>query len=105
MTKVGFFSEMNTSDNCGSVHDFITDTINYDVEKMIGYLSSFSHKASCAKNAIDCVTGNVISPYFLVYDDGEFSWCDYLIYHIKNYKISLPQGLIEKAKAYKPAQQ
>lgn len=99
MTNVGCFSEMKVFHDSGSVHEHIIEKVNYDKQKMIRYLSSFKVKAGCPREAIDCVTGKVIAPSFLVYNDGEFCWCDFLIYHIKNYNIALPQRLIEKANA------
>ena len=97
MINVGCFSEMKVFHDSGSVHEHIVEKVNYDKQKMIQYLSSFKHKASCPREAIDCVTGKVIANYFLVFDDGEFCWCDFLTYHIKTYNIKLPQRLIEKA--------
>lgn len=106
MIGVGYFSEMKLSSfNSGSIHDNLTESVNYDKDLMIKYLQSFKHFSSCGRNAIDCVTGETISPSFLVYNDGEYCWCDFLIYHIKKYNIRLPQGLIDKAYAKKPAQQ
>ncbi len=100
MTGVGFFTEMNIADfDNGSIKDSLVEHVDYDKAAVIAYLQSFKHRASCARNAIDCVTGKVISSYFLCYDDGEYCWCDFLIYHIQHYKIRLPQGLIEKANA------
>lgn len=99
MIDVGCFSEMNIFSNNGSVKKHIISKVNYDKTKIIKYLESFKYKASCPKNAIDCVTNEIISSSFKVYDDGEFRWCDFLIYHIKKYNIKLPQKMIEKANA------
>ena len=99
MTNVGCFSEMHVFDDCGSIRGYLVDAVNYDVEKIVNYLSSFEHFSSCPRAAIDCVTGEVIAPSFRVYNDGEYCWCDFLIYHIKKYNIKLPQGLIDKANA------
>ena len=104
MTDIGCFEEMHVFSNSGSVHDFIVDTVDYDIDKMAKYLTSFKRQAICPRNAIDCVTGEVISSNFKVYHDGEYRWCDFLVYHIKKYKIKLPQGLIEKANAQKPSE-
>lgn len=103
MTNIGCFSEMHLFDDCGSVRDYIVDNVDYDVEKMVEYLNSFKHTASCPRSAVDCLTGEEISPSFFVYEDGEFRWCDFLIYHVKKYKIRLPQELIDKANARKTA--
>lgn len=104
MISVGFFSEMQlSSDNNGSIKKYIVDQVDYDKEKVIKYLKSFKYFASCPKNAIDCVTGEVISPSFRVFKDDEYCWADFLIHHIKHYNIKLPQGLIDKAEATKTA--
>ncbi len=99
MIDVGCFEEMHVFSNSGSVRDFLVDSVNYDVDKMVQYLSSFRRQAVCPRPAIDCVTGEEISTCFNVFNDGEYCWCDFLIYHIQHYKIRLPQGLIEKANA------
>ncbi len=100
MTDVGCFEEMHIFSNSGSVRDSLVDSVNYDIDKMVRYLSSFQRQAICPRPAIDCVTGKEISTSFKVFNDGEYRWCDFLIYHIQKYKIKLPQGLIEKANAY-----
>jgi hypothetical protein len=41
----------------------------------------------------------VISSSFLVYNDGEYEWCDFLIYHIQKYNVCLPEEFIKKAGA------
>lgn len=104
MTDIGCFEEMHVFSNSGSVHEFIVDSVDYDIGKMVIYLSSFKMQAVCPRNAIDCVTGEIISSNFKIYSDGEYRWCDFLIYHIQKYKIKLPQGLIEKANAQKPSE-
>ncbi len=103
MIDVGCFEEMKVFSNSGSIQNFLVDSIDYDIDKMIKYLSSFQRQAICPRAAIDCITGKEISSSFKVYNDGEYRWCDFLIYHIKKYKIDLPQGLINKANAQKPS--
>lgn len=104
MVSIGFFSEMNlTAHNDGSIKENIIDEIDYDKTKLLEYLESFKHIASCPREAIDCLTGEIISPSFRVFDDGEYCWSDFLIYHIKKYNIKLPAGLIDKANAHKAA--
>lgn len=98
MISIGFFSEMNlTAHNDGKITDYIVDKVDYDKEIVIDYLKSFRHKASCPKAAIDCITGKEISPSFKVYNDGEYCWADFLIYHIEKYNIRLPQEFVNKA--------
>lgn len=97
MIDVGCFSEMNIYADCGSIKDYLTPKLDYDKKTIIKYLESFKQKAVCPKKAIDCVTGETISNSFKVFDDGEFRWCDFLIYHIEKYNILLPQKLVEKA--------
>jgi len=100
LISIGFFSEMNLSaHNDGKIADYIVDKVNYDKKAVIDYLKSFKHKAGCPKAAIDCVTGKEISPSFRVYNDGEYCWADFLIYHIEKYNIKLPQDFINKIQA------
>lgn len=94
--KVGFFSEMQFKDNCGSIKDNLMDKVNYDKQKVIAYLSEKKRIAGCPREGIDCVTGKTISPSFLVYSDGEYEWCDFLIYHIEHYNVRLPEDFIKK---------
>jgi hypothetical protein len=97
---IGFFSEMNLSaHNCGSIKDSIVDNVSYNKEAVIKYLGSFKHFASCPKSAIDCVTGEIISPSFRLYTDGVFCWADFLAYHIEKYNIELPDKFIEHISA------
>ena len=79
----------------GSVKCFLADTTPYDKQKVIAYLKSQKRVAGCPKAAIDCVTGEQISPSYSVYTDGEYDWCDFLIYHIEKYNVLLPQDFIE----------
>ncbi len=99
MIPIGCFSEMHIFADNGSVKEHLTDSLNYDKKKMIAYLESFKARASCPRNAIDCITGKIISQSFKVYDDGEYCWCDFLLYHIKKYNIHLPDELIKKSNA------
>lgn len=96
MKHIGWFSEMNisTADN-GTIRDFISDKETYDKNKIIEYLKSQKRVASCPRAAIDCVTGEEISSSFSIYTDGEYDWCDFLIYHIEKYNVILPQEFIE----------
>ena len=99
MINVGFFSEMKVFDDNGSIKDHIVESVSYDKSKVVKYLESFNYKAICPRASIDCVTGEIISSSFKVYEDNEFRWCDFLIYHIKKYNIKLPEKLINKASA------
>lgn len=99
MEYVGYFSELNLSRDTGSILSLIVFEVNYDKEKMIDYLRSRKYTARCMKKIIDCVTGDYISSNYVVYDDGEFCWCDFLIYHVHKYDIMLPDRLIDKAGA------
>jgi hypothetical protein len=99
MINVGFFSEMKVFADNGSITEYIVDEVNYNKSKMLNYLETADKKAICPRNAIDCVSGDIISPSFAIYDDGEFCWGDFLLYHIRKYNIKLPQELINKAKA------
>ena len=95
LNSIGFFSEMNlTAFDNGSIKEYIVDSVNYDKKKIVRYLQSFKHKASCPKQAIDCITGETISPSFLVYDDGDYCWADFLVYHIEKYNIKLNDDFI-----------
>ena len=96
MKYIGFFSEMKLYKDTGSVNDYLVEKVNYDKQKVLAYLSSRKHIAGCPREGIDCVTGKVISPSFLVYNDGEYEWCDFLTYHIENYNIRLPEDFIKK---------
>lgn len=87
---------MNIFADSGSINDSIVEEVDYSKDKVIAYLSNQNRIASCPKEAIDCVTGEIISQSFSVYSDGEYDWCDFLIYHIKKYNIKLPKGLIKK---------
>lgn len=96
MKHIGWFSEMNISAaDSGSVRDFITDEELYDKAKVIAYLKSQKRVAGCPRAAIDCLTGAEIAPSYSVFTDGEYDWCDFLIYHIEKYNIVLPQDFIE----------
>lgn len=96
MKHIGWFSEMNISAaNSGSIKNFISEKETYDKKKVIEYLKSQKRVAGCPRAAIDCVTGEVISPSYSVYSDGEYDWCDFLIYHIEKYNVLLPQDFIE----------
>ena len=96
MISIGCFSEMNCFDDNGSIKEHIIDKVNYDKKSVIEYLQSQKRIAGCPRSAIDCVTGEIISPSFSVYSDGEYQWCDFLIYHIKNYEIFLPKDFLNK---------
>ena len=96
MIDIGCFSEMNVFSDNGSVVDYLVDKVEYDKKIVIDYLSSFNHLASCPRTAIDCVTGKEIASSFKVFTDGEYRWCDFLIYHVDKYNIRLPQAFINK---------
>lgn len=96
MISIGFFSEMQLYADSGTIKNHIVDKIDYSKKKVIDYLSNQKRIAGCPKTAIDCVTGEKISDSFSVYSDGEFEWCDFLIYHIKKYNIKLPKEFINK---------
>ena len=99
MINIGFFSEMHAFYDNGSIQKHIVASIGYDRERMILYLSSFKKMASCPRNAVDCITGETISLSFSIYNDGEFCWGDFLIYHIRKYNLALPQELVKKVMA------
>lgn len=99
MKNIGFFSEMELFDDNGTIKGYIVESVSYDKSKVVKYLESFKSKAVCPREAIDCVTGKTISNAFRIYEDGEFRWCDFLIYHIEKYNIKLPQELVTKAHA------
>lgn len=96
MKHIGWFSEMNISaaDN-GSINNFVSDEATYDKIKVIAYLKSQKRIAGCPRAAIDCVTGEQIAASYSVYTDGEYDWCDFLIYHIEKYNVLLPQDFID----------
>jgi len=96
MIALGIFSEMGTHDSVGSIKDFLCDNVDYDKTKVLKYLRSFKHFAGCPRAAIDCVTGEEISPSFLCYDDGVYFWDSYLPYHIEKYNIRLPEGFLKR---------
>jgi hypothetical protein len=97
MKGIGFFSEMNIGYcNSGSIKKHIVDSVDYDKEEVIKYLKNAKRIAGCPREAIDCVTGETISPSFSVYNDGEYEWCDFLVYHIKKYNIALPEEFLRK---------
>lgn len=95
MKYIGCFSEMKLSfaDN-GSISNYISATRNYNLNSVINYLKSNKKVASCPKPAIDCFTGKEISPSFTVYSDGVYTWCDFLIYHLEKYHLSLEEDFI-----------
>ena len=99
MIDVGWFSEMKCHSDNGSIKEHIIENVNYDKAKILNYLKSCKRIAVCPRSAIDCLTGEVISQSFSVYDDGEFCWGDFLLYHIEKYCIKLPQAFINKANA------
>lgn len=99
MKNIGFFSEMELFDDNGTIKDYIAESVSYDKSKVVEYLESFNYKAVCPRASIDCLTGEIISNAFRIYEDGEFRWCDFLIYHIEKYNIKLPQELVTKAHA------
>jgi hypothetical protein len=97
MNQIGFFSEMHISyGNTGSIKDSIVENVDYDRDKVVEYLTSFKRAAGCPRASIDCITGEEISPSFLIFNDGEYEWCDFLAYHIKKYNISLPKDFLKK---------
>lgn len=107
MKPVGFFDEMGLYESNGSFQDHLVESLDYDKGNVIAYLTKQKRLAGCPRKAIDCGTGEVISDSFFVYTDGEYEWCDFLIYHIEKYNIKLPMELIEKAEreridGYKP---
>jgi hypothetical protein len=96
MTNVCFFNEMSSKIGNGSIKDFLSDKVTYDKDKVAKYLNNGHKFASCPKVAIDCVTGQRIADSFSIFDDGEFCWCSYLLYHIRKYNIKLPKAFLEK---------
>ena len=97
--KYRFFSEMTLYNNDSSIKDSIIEESDYDKKKIINYLKKQKRIAGCPREAIDCMTGEKIADSFSVYNDGEFEWCDFLIYHIEKYNLKLPIELINKSKA------
>lgn len=96
MISVGFFSEMKLYADNGSIKEHIIEEVDYDKTKVVDYLKSQKRMGGCPRAAIDCLTGDIITPSFSVYTDGEYEWCDFLLYHINKYNIKLPQKFIEK---------
>lgn len=97
MISVGFFEEMKiTAHNDGKIADYIVDKVDYDKKAVVDYLKSFKHYASCPREAIDCITGETISPSFRIFRDGEYCWPDFLIYHVEKYNIALPTKFVNK---------
>jgi hypothetical protein len=95
-TDIGFFSEMGVSfADCGSISKYIVNSVDYDKSKIIQYLESFKHKASCPRAAIDCLTKEKINDSFLIYEDDSYRWADFFIYHIKKYNIKLPDEFVQ----------
>lgn len=99
MKYIGFFDEMKLYVNNGSVKEYFVEKVNYDKCKVIEYLRKQRRIAGCPREGIDCITGEAISPSFSVFNDGEYEWCDFLIYHIMNYNIWLPEEFIKKVDA------
>lgn len=94
--NIGFFSEMRVSfADCGSISNYIVESVNYDKIKIIRYLESFKHIAGCPRAAIDCLTKERISDSFLIYEDDVYCWADFLIYHIKKYNIKLSEDFVQ----------
>lgn len=96
MIYLGFFKEMALYRDSGSVQEHLVDSVDYDKQKVIDYLSNQKAIARCPKYAIDCVTGKNIDTNFTVHNDGEYEWCNFLIYHIEKYNIKLPKEFIKK---------
>ncbi|MBQ8960584.1 MAG: hypothetical protein IJ071_05135 [Ruminococcus sp.] len=97
MISIGFFSEMKISmHNSGSIKQHIIPSVKYDKNRVAAYLDSFGRQAVCPREAIDCVTGKVISSSFAVNDDGEYCWPDFLSYHVRKYNIDLPKSFVDK---------
>ena len=95
MKHIGWFTEMGFDyEYSQSIKDCIIDKVTYDKDKIIEYLKSKKRIAGCPRAAVDCITGQEISPSFSVYSDGLYDWCDFLIYHIQNYNIDLPNEFI-----------
>ena len=98
MIQVGFFKEMGLYKDIGSITEYLVEDVNYDKEKVIAYLETQNKVASCPRNAIDCLSGKIISSSFSVYNDAdkEYEWCDFLPYHIRKYNVRLPENFLEK---------
>ncbi len=96
MITIGLFSEMKLYADNGSIQEHIVDKVDYDKNMVIEYLSNQKRIAGCPKTVFDCITGEKISDSFFVYNDGEYEWCDFLIYYIKKYNIALPKCFIDK---------
>ena len=87
---------MKLYEDNGPLNDNIVKEIEYDKNAVINYLESFKEIAICARQAIDCGTGEIIASGFKVINDGEYEWCDFLPYHIRKYNIKLPDDFIRK---------
>ena len=96
MKSIGFFREMYLYVDVGSIKDYLVENIDYDKKKVIDYLKNQKRIAGCPRSAIDCLTGKEIARSFFVYSDGEYEWCDFLVYHIEHYNIRLPKEFIDK---------
>lgn len=87
---------MKLYEDSGSIKSLLQQTANYDKEKVISYLKAGKKIASCPRAGIDCVTMKNISDSFSLYSDEEYCWGDFLIYHINNYNIRLPESFLKK---------
>jgi len=95
MKHIGWFNEMGFDcEYSQSIKDCLTDKVSYDKNKIVEYLRSHKRIAGCPRVAVDCVTGQEISKSFSVYSDGIYDWCDFLIHHVQNYNIKLPDDFI-----------
>lgn len=99
-TDIGCFTEMNCYADNGSIYDYIVDSVTYNKFLIVSYMKSQKRIAGCPRAAIDCITGEKIADSFSVYTDGKYRWCDFLLYHIEKYNISLPEELIKRALEY-----
>lgn len=55
--------------------------------------------AGCSRKSLDCLTGEKTSNSFSIYNNGEYKWCDFLIYHIEKYNIKSSEKFVRKAEA------
>ncbi|MCC8191835.1 MAG: hypothetical protein LIO41_02180 [Ruminococcus sp.] len=99
MIPIGFFHEMHLYADNGPFKENMVNEINYDREKVVNYLRNQKRLGGCPRAAIDCLTGEEITPSFSVYSDGEYEWCDFLAYHIQKYNVKLPEKFINKVGA------
>lgn len=74
--------------------DICTDEI-HDKETVLRYLKSFHPNGYTTAYLKDKITGVTVSEGFAGYNDGEYEWYDYWIYHFEKYNLKLNDDFIE----------